>query len=261
MNLMTFALVALMGTLPQNNLNSGDNPIGGDPIDKRLSIPRVRKWQEGQVIMIRVPVAEPGKELMTTIAFPEERIDTAITGWAEGSITATAKKGLLFVRLPSPGEGHLNVIGGSGTHYLIYLKGVEPRVPSSFDPYVKIMRQDEQPATKTEKVRMKYARPIGSLELIRAMRLGKKPEGARILRARGEVAYKSGRVSISLRYVYKHDSYVGRIFEITNLTDKRQPLDATRFRGKGDILLLSALRENVLEPGGTTRLYVVFWKE
>ena len=126
---------------------------------------------------------------------------------------------------------------------------------------MKIARLDEAPATKVEKTRMKYARPIGSLELIRAMRLGKKPEGAKCLRARGEEAYRSARVSLSLLYVYKYASYVGRTYKVTNLTDKRQPIDASRYRGKGDVLLLSGLKKNVLDPGESTRLYVVFWKE
>src|SRR5204863_5767127 len=68
------------------------------------------------------------RECMTTLSFPEESIETAVTGWGEGEITAIQKRGLLFLRLAKKTEGQLNVIGGSGTHYLFYLRSEERRV-------------------------------------------------------------------------------------------------------------------------------------
>ncbi len=57
------------------------------------------EWKEGVPIPVRIPVASPAREFMTTVAFPEESIDMAITGWADGEITAVQKRGLLFLRL------------------------------------------------------------------------------------------------------------------------------------------------------------------
>ena len=38
-------------------------------------------WREGAAIPVRVPVAVPEREYMTTLSFPETRIETATTGW------------------------------------------------------------------------------------------------------------------------------------------------------------------------------------
>ena len=38
-------------------------------------------WKEGLIIPVRVPIAAPDREYMTTLSFPETRIETAITGW------------------------------------------------------------------------------------------------------------------------------------------------------------------------------------
>jgi hypothetical protein len=196
---------------------------------------------------------------MTTVAFPEEAIEAAITGWGEGEITAVQKRGLLFLRLAKKSEGQLNVLGASGTHYLLYLVGVEDPSPDAYDGYVRISRDAARPGDPIP--RPKEKRPVASLELIQAMRLGLRSEGAKILRANRELAYESEAIEIRLLYVYDAGSYSGHIYEVTNRTKLRQAVDASRLRAKGARLILSGLRENLLEPGAVTRLYAVFWKE
>jgi hypothetical protein len=240
----------------------------GDPLPSSDDLPsrgapeagRSIEWKEGAAIQVRVPVATPAREFMTTLAFPEDTIETAITGWKDGEITAVQKRGLLFLRLAKKSEGQLSVIGGSGTHYLLHLRGVENPEPGLFDDYLKIARPG---IARPEAALPKRAthRPSGALELIQSMRLGLHPEGVKILRAKRELAYESQALEIRLLYVYDAQSYRGLIYEVTNPTGERQALDASRLRGKGTALILTALRENVLPAKSTTRLYAVTWKD
>lgn len=218
------------------------------------------EWKEGVTIPVRIPVASPAREFMTTIAFPEESIETAITGWGDGEITAVQKRGLLFLRLTKKSEGQLNVIGGSGTHYLLYLKGVENPAPDAYDAYLKIKRKNESKAADHLPKRQNH-RPSGALELIQTMRLGLHPENVKILRAKRELVYESPSLEIRLVYVYDAQSYRGLIYEVINTSAERQSVDASRIRGKGTALVLTSLKDNVLLPKATTRLYAVTWKD
>jgi hypothetical protein len=93
------------------------------------------------------------------------------------------------------------------------------------------------------------------------MRLGLRPENGRILRAGRELAYESPTLEVRLLYVYDAQSYRGLIFEVRNPTSVRQSVDVSRFRGQGTSLVLTALRENVLEPKAETQLYALVWKD
>jgi hypothetical protein len=221
---------------------------------------RTVEWKEGVTIPVRVPVAGPSRELLTTLSFPEESIETAIAGWQEGEITAIQKRGLLFLRMTKRSEGQLNVIGSSGTHYLLLLQGIEPQDGATYDSYLKIRKKD--PAGSTEALpKRTVRRPSGAVELLQAMRLGLHPEGVRILRAKRELALESPTLEIRLLYVYDGAAYRGYLYEVKNVSALRQAVDASRLRGKVTALVLSSLRENVLEPGSVTRLYALTWKE
>src|SRR5579872_6219437 len=122
--LQEIAAILITGVLfqekPPTSLVPGKDLPGEDASARRTVV-----WKEGTSIPLRVPVVAPGKEFMTSVSFPEEGIETAVTGWKDGEITAVQKRGLLFLRLAKKSEGQLNVIGASGTHYLLLLKGVE----------------------------------------------------------------------------------------------------------------------------------------
>lgn len=238
----------------------GALPSSASGVKGSSKAPTSVEWTEGTTIPVRVPVAGPGRELMTTLSFPEESIETAVTGWPEGEITAIQKRGLLFLRLAKKSEGQLNVIGGSGNHYLFYLNGVEGAEPDGYDSYIKIQRKDE--LRKSDALpKRQNRRPSGALDLVQAMRLGLRPEGAKILRARRELAYVSTSLEVRLLYVYETQSYQGYVYEVKNTSGERLSVDASRLHGKGTALVLSALRENVLEPKSVTRLYAVTWKD
>lgn len=257
--LQQIAAILISGILLQEKppaplLPAGDL-AGGDTTARRTVI-----WKEGASIPLRVPVAAPGKEFMTSVSFPEEGIETAVTGWKDGEITAVQKRGLLFLRLAKKSEGQLNVIGASGTHYLLLLKGVENPEAGSFDDFLKIQKKEELHPNDPLPKRASH-RPNGALELIQAMRLGLHPEGVRILRAKRELAYESPTLEIRLAYVYDTQSYRGMVYDVRNLTEERQAIDSSHLRGQGTALVLTALRENVLLPQATTRLYAVTWKD
>jgi hypothetical protein len=256
----SLAVLVLSGLLgqekPREPLSAASDLPGNEKVERRRSV----DWKEGIAIPVRAPVASPTREFMTTLAFPEESIETAVTGWKEGEITAVQKRGLLFLRLTKKSEGQLNVIGGSGTHYLLHLKGVENPESGAFDDYLKIVKKEET-LPKDPLPKRASHRPSGALELIQAMRLGLHPEGVRILRAKLELAYESPILEIRLAYVYDAQTYRGMIYEIKNRTDERQAVDSSHLRGQGTALIMTALRENVLAPQATTRLYAVTWKD
>ena len=232
-------------------------------------------WKEGLTIPVRVPIAAPGREYMTTISFPETRIETAISGWNTGdsaTLTATAKGNLLFLRLAKPASGHIQILGGSGRHYLLAIEGI-PELPSPVtrpaDVYVRITLSESAKkaasSTKAESPSGTNPKPGGSpvIKLIRAMRLGKRLPGTRILRAGGEIALASKQVEIRLVFVYQLGQLTGRIYDVENLTDDKLAIDVTRLRIKDEnsTLVASSLRKNVIHPTKTTRLYMVFWMD
>jgi len=51
------------------------------------------------------------------------------------------------------------------------------------------------------------------------------------------------------------------IYDVKNLSEERQAVDSSHLKGQGTALILTALRENVLAPQATTRLYAVTWKD
>src|SRR5205814_5672102 len=109
--------------------------------------------------------------------------------------------------------GQLNVIGDSGTHYLLYLEGVAPEDPAAYDSYVKIRRPkgDVRVAPAVGKAKPgDHPKPKGALELVRAMRVGAHLEGARVLRAKGEVLLAAPDVEIRLLFVYDNAPFLGR---------------------------------------------------
>lgn len=217
-------------------------------------------WSPGAILSVRVPVASPGREYMSAISFPEGTLDTAIAGWPEGELTAIQKKGLLFLRLAKKSEGQLNVLGGSGTHYLLFLKGVENPAPDTYDAYLEIRKTPEARPAEIPLARREQ-RPSQALLLLQAMRRGLRLDGIRILRARGELAYESPVLEIRLLTLYDAPGFLGLIYDVRNRSSERQALDASRLRGKGTQLVLTALKDNLLGAGSATRLYAVMVKE
>lgn len=250
------------GQVPQAEISPPDPASAAPPSAAQAEASaQERAWKEGATIRLRVPVASDARELMAAVLFPESGIRSAVSGWGEATLSAIPKGPYLFLRLSKKAEGQLSVIGDSGTHYLLYLEGVEAAGPGSYDAFVKIVRPMPAPEsgdTRTGKGPVR--KPKGALDLLRAMRLGAAWENTRILRARGELVLGTPEVELRLLYLYQAPSYLGRIYEVRNVSGRALALDASRFRASGDELVMSALRENVIPAGGSTRLYGIFWR-
>ena len=265
-NMAAYGILAILGTLAHDAQEDRQDPpseqASTEPQDPKAA-PEVRTWREGLPIRVRVPIATEAHEVMSAVSFPETGIQAAVTGWGQNTLTAIQKGNFLFLRLSRKSEGQLNVLGESGTHYLLYLEPAQPQDPRAYDAFVKIIRPNgEGPKTtpKSRDVNPDRGKPRGALELIRAMRLGEPREDARILRAKGELLYSGQDLELRLLFLYEESSYLGRIYEVRNLSGRRLALDASRFRPAEGTLILSALRENVIPPGGVSRLYTVFWR-
>lgn len=253
-----FLAGAFLLLLPRGG--SAQEPGPRPPAEPGGAASQVREWREGAEIRLRVPLATETHELMSAVSFPETAIRSAVTGWGDSTLTSVQKGNYLFLRLSRRAEGQLNVIGESGTHYLLYVQGVEAKEPGAYDAFVKIVRP-APPVEGTPSVRRgERPKPKGALDLIRAMRLGERREGTRVLRAKAELVHASSDIELRLLFVYQSSSYVGRIYEVRNLSGRNLALDASRFRALGEDLVLSGLRENVIPPGGVSRLYTVFWR-
>ena len=272
MKALILASTALFGVFFQED---PAKPRPEEQLTESTESPRIVQWMDGQSIPVRVPVAVPDRELMTTVSFPETRIETAISGWGAqgtGTLTATARGNLLFLRLGKPATGHLQVLGASGRHYLLLIEGI-PEVPEPAtrtpDAYVRItVTEDESKAdgqAKSDSSETPDPNRSPAITLIRAMRLGENPRDVRVLRAGGEVALTSKQLEICLAYVYQLGSWTGRIYDVVNLTDNKLAIDVTRLGMKDEdlnktsTLVASALRENVIPANGKTRLYMVFF--
>lgn len=255
-------LVMVSLLLPARPVQEGK---GGDPEVKKAAVAeqvpdggRTVAWKEGVAVRVRVPVAGPDLKRMTTIAFPEERIETAVSGWGE-ELTAVDNGGRLFLRLSRKAEGELGVIGASGTHYILYLAGVDDPKESAYDRFLRVTKDGDRPADPLPKRSVR--RPTGAIALLQSMRLGLRPEGGRILRAGGEAAFQSETLETRLTYVYLTPDYAGYVYDLENRTEVGQAVDASRLKAREGVLVLTSLRENVVPPRGKTRLYVILWKE
>ncbi len=257
---MAQALLILVALLSRPSPGQEGKPLAGEPAkappatEDVLTVP----WKDGIAIRVRIPVAGQDRKAMATIAFPEEKIETAVSGWGE-ELTAVDHGGRLFLRFSRKSEGELAVIGASGTHYLLYLVGVEDPKPGAYDRYVRFIKPEERPTSALPKRSLR--RPTGAVALLQAMRLGLRPEGGRILRAAGEAAFQSETIESRLAYVYQTPDFTGYIFDLENRTEVGQAVDASRLRAMTGTLVLSSLRENVVPARGKTRLYAVFWRD
>jgi hypothetical protein len=258
-----WGLLGLWVVLGTGSAGAQENPKPAPPRGPEPGSPVVREWKEGVTIPVRVPVATETREVMSAVSFPETGIRSAVTGWGPGTLTAIQKGNLLFLRLSRKSEGQLSVLGESGTHYLLYLEAVDAALPGGYDAYIKIVRplpQASEPGAAWKAPSREHPKPRGALDLIRLMRLGDLREGIRILRAKGEQVYVSDDVELALLFVYEAPPYTGRIYEVKNRSGRKLALDASRFRAAGEDLILSGLRENVIPPGGVSRLYTIFWR-
>lgn len=193
-------------------------------------------------VEIRVPVAADGRHPAAVVTFPEESLEALVAGWAEGDLTVERRRENLFLKLLRKAEGDLHVLGGSGALYRLSIRAAD----GAYDGRVRIL-----PAPS------RWAGATPALDLVRAMRLGRRPADGRVLRAQG-LLYEGPDLAARLVYAYDAGELRGFVVRAENLSAAELRLDPSRFLGPG--LLLMGAREMLLPPGGSTLLYAVFRK-
>jgi hypothetical protein len=194
-------------------------------------------------VTIRVPISTETQHRATVVTFPEESLEALVAGWSETDLSVERRRENLFIKLLRKAEGDLHVLGASGTLYRLAIRPAE----GAYDGQVRIVVPKERSRTVPEPV-----------ELIRAMRLGRRPAEGSVLKA-SEIIYTSPEFAARIAYVYESTAYRGYVVRVENVSASPQRLDPSRFVGKD--LVLAGAKEMLLAPGEKTILYLVFWKK
>lgn len=195
-------------------------------------------------VEVRVPVSGEAQHRATVVTFPEESLEALVAGWNEGDLTVERRGENLFLKLLRRAEGDLHVLGASGR---LYRLAVRPAEGAFYDGRVRI-------APPPRAGRAAEPEPV---QLIRAMRLGRRPSEGEVRRASGPL-HRSAEILMSLAYLYETDSCRGYVARVENLSGGPVRLDPSRFTAPD--LALAGAREVLIRPGEETLLYLVFWK-
>lgn len=192
---------------------------------------------------IRVPVSTDTQHRATVLTFPEESLEALVAGWNEGELSLERRRENLFLKLLKKAQGDVHVLGASGVLYRLRVIPAE----DAYDGHVRILAPKES-----------RREPSEALDLIRAMRLGRKPLQGNVLRC-DQPLYGSPEWTARASYVYESQAYRGFVVRVENVAGKPVRLDPSRFVSR-DLVLIGA-REWMLAPGEKTLLYLVFWKQ
>jgi hypothetical protein len=193
-------------------------------------------------VEIRVPVSTDAQHRATVISFPEESLEALVAGWNEGDLSIERRRENLFIKLLRKSQGDVHVLGASGALYRLKVVPAD----EAYDGHVRILAPKQTRRDVPEAV-----------ELIRAMRLGRRPVQGSVLRS-DQPVYASPEWTARVVYVYEATAYRGFVARIENVSSVPQRLDPSRFLAKD--LVLAGSREMVVAPGEKTLLYLVFWK-
>jgi hypothetical protein len=193
-------------------------------------------------VEVRVPVSTESQHRATVISFPEESLEALVAGWNEGDLSIERRRENLFIKLLRKVQGDIHVLGASGALYRFTLVPAD----GGYDGHVRILAPREQKRAVPE-----------SVDLVRAMRLGRRPAEGTVLRS-DQIVFTSTELSARLAYVYESTAYRGYVVRVENVSALTQRLDPSRFLSKD--LVLAGAKEMLIPPGGKTHLYLVFWK-
>lgn len=210
---------------------------------------------DGQTSEVRVRVSKPQKTVLSSVTFPAP-IREIVSAWNEKDLSIEHSGERLFIKLLSPSQGHLDAILSSGRLIRLYVIPVKDE-----DLYdASVLVQGEKPvglagdaASRTE------PRGAGSLELVRAMRLGEVPAGTTVRKAHGARLFGTPEVEATLSWVYESAFYRGYVVRLQNASPSvSYEIDLPRIHAE-DLVLVGA-RNLVVHPASFTYLYLVFWK-
>jgi hypothetical protein len=205
------------------------------------------KFERGIDIEIRVPVSRPGAGYSASIELPEQ-ISEVLVRLHDDEISLDHSKATLFVTLLKKAEGHLDVVGASGTVYRLLIRPVPGGI---FDSFV-LVRGSIPRAEPSEPRRRQTPE---ALNVMRAMRLSVVTDQIEAY-AVDRVVFSDELVRASAVYVYESPGLVGYVVKLANLGDEALRVEPQRFAGAS--LVAMAAREYVLPPKKHTYLYFVF---
>jgi hypothetical protein len=193
-------------------------------------------------VEIRVPISSEAQHRATVVSFPEESLEALVAGWNEGDLSIECRRENLFIKLLRKAQGDVHVVGASGALYRLRIVPAE----DSYDGRVRILPARNPKRDVPEAV-----------DLLRAMRLGRKPVQGSVLRS-DQPLMMSAEWTTRVVYVYESAAYRGFVARLENISPVPLRIDPSRFLAK-DLVMVGS-REMLLSPGEKTLLYLVFWK-
>jgi hypothetical protein len=210
---------------------------------------------EGQTSEVRVRVSKPQKTVLTAVTFPAP-IREIVSAWNEKDLSVEHSGERLFIKLLTPSQGHLDAILTTGRHLRLYVVPVKDE--DLYDAAV-LIQTPGAPGAGDGNGRAE-PRGAGSLDLVRAMRLGDIPAGMTVRKGGGVRLFGSPDVEAKLAWVYESAFYRGYVVRLENASaTTAYEIDLPRIHAE-DLVLVGA-RNLVVDPASFTYLYLVFWKK
>ena len=232
----------------------GQHPVssGTGQKQKLSGTSRSHEFIPGQSIQVAVPYSSRAA-LVTCVSLPEKSIRSIVAAWTEPSVSLEHTGGNLFIKLLKEREGHIDVVGGSGRLYRLYIK---PATAGAYDESLRVTLADESDSRNGKGKPSAQVRSL-ALDLILAMRCGDYlPDGALLSGGPDHAVQASPDAEMFIRLVYELDGFVGYVIELVNRSETELSLDLSRYQGEG--LLLIGAREMSVSRGASTLLYLVF---
>jgi hypothetical protein len=205
----------------------------------------------GDIVTIEVALSTAKQSLTTVVEFAAEKsVSSIVQAFSKEDVSLEAKQNRLFVKLLSVVTGYVDVVGSSGALYRLMLV----KAKDGHDALVRISQ------AKEEKTVVAKSLPQ-SLELIRAMRLLRIPEGGAVARASGsDSLFKLAGFDVSPLFVFELDGLKGYICRLVNRSVTESfDLDLSRFEAES--LVLVGAKDLRVAPGKETLLYFVFERD
>ena len=236
-------VLALSGMLPGQDR--------AQPVPAQEAAGRTVIHRAGESIPIAVPLSDAAKHRVTILSFPEP-VARAIVPWSEEDISIETDGREVVLKLLRAVEGDLAFRGRSE---MLYQIRVATAKGGDEDGFVRIVLPKERPDAPSLTIPAKS----GAIELLRAMRLGEIPPHAKVTAAPKAVLHESTDLTVRPRLLYFTDSHEALVLELVNRR-KEGPYRVDLSQFTAERLVLVGARELVIPPGGSTRLYLVFWK-
>lgn len=211
---------------------------------------------DGQTSEVRARVSKPQRTVLTAVTFSAP-IREIVSAWNEKDLSVEHSGERLFIKMLAPSQGHLDVILTTGRHLRLYVVPVKDE--DLYDANI-LIQTDKGAGGHGDGGGRIEPRGAGSLELVRAMRLGKIPPGMTVRKGDGIRLFGTPDVAAKLSWVYETAFYRGYIVRLENSSAAvAYEIDLPRIHAED--LVLAGARNLVVDPVSFTYLYLVFWKK